>query len=130
MTHRTHLQSVRIDDHQSVWIEVRDLPVRALNGDGDGEDLELIARTPERVERLFKEALAQVRPAAAVFDTLRELNTPSQIELEFSIGLTGHLEGFIASAETAGQFKVKLTWDNARAAAGPTPTPTPTATPT
>lgn len=123
MTHRTHLQSVRIDDHQSVWIEVRDLPVRTLNGDGDGEDLELVARTPERVERLFKEALAQVRPAAAaVFDTLRELNTPSQIELEFSIGLTGHLEGFIASAETAGQFKVKLTWDNARAAPNAAPT--------
>ncbi len=54
-----------------------------------------------------------MRPAAAaVFDSLRELNNPKQIELEFGIGISGSFGAFIASTKADVSFKVKLTWEN------------------
>ena len=54
-----------------------------------------------------------MRPAAdAVFESLRELNSPKQIELEFGIGVSGTFDAFIASTEANVSFKVKLTWEN------------------
>jgi len=52
-----------------------------------------------------------VRPAAeAVFDSLRELESPRQIELEFGIGISGSFGAFIASTQADVGFKVKLIW--------------------
>ncbi len=54
-----------------------------------------------------------MRPAAAaVFESLRKLNSPKQIALEFGIGVSGSLGAFIALSEAEVNFKVKLVWEN------------------
>lgn len=110
MTQNARLQPFRLNDQETVWIEVQDLPVAADGGDG----LALVARGSAGPARLLREALEQIRPTAdTVFAALKELNTPSQIELEFAIGFSGKVGAFIASADTTAGFKVKLTWNNA-----------------
>lgn len=96
-------------DGEAVWIELQEVEPqdggfqRAARGkDDDAEH-----------SRRFETAIARIRPAAsAVFETLREFNTPKNIEMEFGIKFSGKIGAFIASADSDATFRVKLVWEN------------------
>jgi hypothetical protein len=61
----------------------------------------------------FEEAVARIRPAAqALLDSLRDLNTPEQINLEFGITFNAKAGVIFASVDSEAVFKVSLTWKN------------------
>lgn len=59
----------------------------------------------------FQDALERVKPAIqAISQTLRDINHPDTIALEFGLKLTAATGVVIASASTEVTFKVTLTW--------------------
>jgi hypothetical protein len=61
----------------------------------------------------FDEAVARVRPAAqALLDSLKDLNTPEQINLEFGVKFNAKAGVVFASVDSEAVFKVALTWKN------------------
>jgi hypothetical protein len=82
-----------------------------------------VVRGPQRVSRgesgaqeadaRFEEAVARIRPAAqTLLDSLRELNTPDQIDLEFGIKFNAKAGVVFASVDSEAVFKVAITWKN------------------
>lgn len=64
------------------------------------------------IER-FEAAIAQVRPAAqALLDSLKDLNTPDEIALEFGLKFGAKAGAIIASADSEAVFKVAIKWTN------------------
>jgi hypothetical protein len=95
---------------EPVWVELQEVEAEDTGFQRAGRDGETSHR--------FETAIARIRPAAqAVLETLRELNTPKNIEIEFGIKFSGKIGAFIASADTDATFRVKLVWENPR----PTP---------
>ena len=67
----------------------------------------------EQAQSGFTEALARVRPAAeAVLQSLRDLNTPAEIGLEFGIKFNAKAGVILASVDSEATFKVVLKWTN------------------
>jgi hypothetical protein len=98
-----------IDDDTKVLIQTSEVNSPGLVPEG-GDELVGIG---DQLDRRLRDAVDRVRPAAAaVLDSLKELNSPRQVELEFGIGVTGSMDAFIASSEANVSFKVTLTWEN------------------
>lgn len=119
----THVTRFQLANGDIIWAEVAHTDARKVSDDTDprrasrGGDNEL----PQ-----FEKAIATIRPAAnAVFSTLKEMNTPDSIELEFGITLSGEVGAIFASAKTDANFKVKLAWKNEKTAPSPTDSPEP-----
>ncbi|WP_144660543.1 CU044_2847 family protein [Paenarthrobacter nicotinovorans] len=74
-----------------------------------------------RAQQTFQRALEQVRPAVqGVIDELLSLeNRPDELSVEFGIDLHAEAGAFIASASTASNFKVRLTWNKPAPTAPP-----------
>jgi hypothetical protein len=97
-----------IDDDTQVLIQTSDVDGPGLAAGGDER-----VGIQEALDRRLRDAVDRVRPAAAaVLASLEELNSPKEIQLEFSIGFTGGMDAFIASSEANVGFKVTLTWEN------------------
>lgn len=112
MSKKTKIESLPIDETTRVLIQTT-----AIEAKHKGEGDELVG-LEEELDLRLGQAIDRLRPAAAaVFESLRKLNSPKQIELEFGIGVSGSLGAFIASSEAEVNFKVKLLWENP--AAGP-----------
>jgi hypothetical protein len=108
MNNKSRLVRFKLDEHTEAVFETDLVP--------DGRE-ELVSRDgkeeiPLASERL--DALAEkIRPVAnTLFDALKELNTPQEINLEFGIKLGGKTGIVFASAETECNFKIGLKWTN------------------
>jgi hypothetical protein len=67
----------------------------------------------QEVDTRFEDAVARIRPAAQVLlDSLKELNTPDQINLEFGIKFNAKAGVIFASVDSEAVFKVAITWKN------------------
>jgi Trypsin-co-occurring domain 1 len=65
----------------------------------------------DTAQETFEAAVQRIKPAAsAVLSTLRDLNTPDEIEVEFGIKLSASAGAFIASADSEATFNVRLNW--------------------
>lgn len=107
MENKIKVQAVAIDDHSTVLIQTTEIDAPDAGGGDEYVGID------DQLDKRLRKAIDRVRPAAdAVFDSLRELNSPKQIELEFGIGISGSFDAFIASSEANLSFKVKLTWEN------------------
>ena len=64
----------------------------------------------------FDAVVKRIRPAAElVLDSLKELNTPSEIQLEFGIKFSAKTGVILASADSEVNFKVSIKWENPKA---------------
>jgi hypothetical protein len=64
-------------------------------------------------DRRFEEAVSRIRPAAqALLDSLRALNTPDEINLEFGLKFNGKAGAIFASVDSEAVFKVAIKWKN------------------
>jgi hypothetical protein len=65
----------------------------------------------QQADSRFEEAVARIRPAAeALLDSLKELETPDQIDLEFGLKFNAKAGVIFASVDSEAVFKVALTW--------------------
>jgi hypothetical protein len=110
MGQKISVKPYAIDDNTNVLIQTTEIDAPEPSTDTGGDEFVGIE---EELDLRLRQAIDRVRPAAAaVFDSLRELNSPKQIALEFGIGISGSFGAFIASTEANVSFKVKLTWEN------------------
>jgi len=74
-------------------------------GRGDGKS--------EQVDQRFEDAVARIRPAAQVLlDSLKDLNSPEEIGLEFGIKFSASAGAIFASVDSEAAFKVSIKWKN------------------
>lgn len=67
----------------------------------------------------WRGAIEQVRPAVEdVIEVFREVATPDEIGVEFSLKLNTKVNAFVFSSDGEATFKVSLKWSNAKAAGG------------
>lgn len=67
----------------------------------------------EEAKQGFEEAIRVIRPATeALMSTLREINHPDEVELEFGINFSGQLGVVLASVDSEASLKVKIKWTN------------------
>jgi hypothetical protein len=66
----------------------------------------------EHTERSFDQAIDRIQPAAsAMIAKLKGIpDAPDEVNVEFGVELSAEAGAFIASASTAANFKVSLTW--------------------
>ncbi|YCH06853.1 CU044_2847 family protein [Arthrobacter sp. alpha11c] len=99
------------DDGGTVVVEVASTAGSMVTRGGDhaGDHSGVFARA----QQTFQRALEHVRPAVqGVIDELLSLeNRPDEVSVEFGIDLHAEAGAFIASASTASNFKVRLTWN-------------------
>jgi hypothetical protein len=95
-------------DGSVAYMEVEDTRPSALRKAGGAKGEET------RKAGSLAKALRYVRPAAeAVVNSLREVNTPAEIALEFSLKFSSEVGSFLfASADAEATFKVALKWTN------------------
>jgi hypothetical protein len=99
----------KLTDGTPVYIE-------AAEGSSRGGGLQRVSRGTSgalEADSRFEEAVARIRPAAqALLDSLTDLNTPEQINLEFGITFNAKAGVIFASVDSEAVFKVALTWKN------------------
>ena len=99
-----------LEDGSPVFVEVEAAEPSGLRKAGGAgaktEDVALMGR--------FESALSQIRPAAeAVVETLKDINTPAEISLEFSLKFSFEVKAFLlASTDAESNIKVGLKWKN------------------
>ena len=94
-------------DGTPVYVETTDVGATDLRRVGRGEE------GPLKADSRFEEAVARIRPAAqALLDSLRELNTPEEVGLEFGLKFNAKAGAIIASVDSEATFKVSISWKN------------------
>ncbi len=72
---------------------------------------------PERAEKSLKEVSQRIGPAAqTVLDSLKEINTPKEVQMEFGLKFSLNAGLVVAKADSAVNFKVTVKWVNKDAA--------------
>lgn len=99
------LVQFNLADGSPVFVEVVEPPFKG------NQKVSLTQHGVEQAQTNFAEALAQIKPAAEiVLNAFREMNNPSEIELEFGIKLSGKVGAIFTSAAGEATFKVTLRW--------------------
>ncbi len=81
------------------------------------EDTSSIMRSGRSTEdstvRRFDQALASLKPVTnTLLASLKDINTPAEIKLEFGITFKGGANVVFTSIESEANFKVAITWKN------------------
>lgn len=103
---QTELLQFDLGDSAAVFVETRQAEdgIRRVGRSASGA-----VETGKR----FEEAVGQIRPAAeALLESLRKLNTPEEICLEFGIKFNAKAGAIIASVDSEATFKVAISWKN------------------
>ena len=65
------------------------------------------------VQRKFTDAIAGIAPVGnALLNSLKDINTPDEINLEFGFTFTGEAGLVFTSIKSEASFKVSITWKN------------------
>lgn len=103
---------------QLVEFELEDGSSIVMETSRDEGGFQRIARggdedAPAKAEKKFKDIASTIGPAAQVIlNTLKEINTPEEIQLEFGLVFSAKTGVIIASADTEVNFKVTVKWVN------------------
>jgi hypothetical protein len=64
-----------------------------------------------QAERTFSQAVSCIAPIGnALLTSLKEINTPDEIKLEFGLSFNGKANLIFTSVDSAASFKVSITW--------------------
>ncbi len=78
-------------------------------GSRNSSDEENIVTAP----RSFNDAIKSIAPIGnALLSSLKDINTPDEISLEFAISFTGKAGIVFSSVESEASFKVNIKWKN------------------
>lgn len=68
---------------------------------------------PLQAQRSFNDAIKCITPIGnSLLSSLKEINTPDEISLEFGFKFSGKAGIVFTSAESEASFKVSITWKN------------------
>jgi len=97
-----------LEDGTPVYIEAEEVEKpkgsKLVSGKKDKEGVEV---------KRFENALVNIKPAAeSVLQTFRDMNTPDEITLDFSLKFKADIGAVFASTGTQAIFRVTLKWKN------------------
>lgn len=98
------LLEMKLDTGDSVFMEVEDTSstVRGVRGEPE-----------ENAVHRFDQALVSLKPVTnTLLASLKDINTPAEIKLEFGITFKGKAGVVFTSIESEANFKVAITWKN------------------
>lgn len=97
------------DDGSKVTAEITE-PGEGQEGTGRAGRLE---KVQQLTQQAFEKAMSQLKPIAqTVMGTLKELNNPIEVGVEFGVKLSAETGVVIASAQAEANFKISLKWKN------------------
>lgn len=97
------LLEMQLATGESVFMEVEDNQAATR---GHGEEDTAVHR--------FDQALASLKPVTnTLLASLKDINTPAEIKLEFGVTFKGKAGVVFTSIESEANFKVAITWKNA-----------------
>lgn len=101
-----------LENGQALFVEA-DIPDRPPNGGGalisNSKDKEKIVESNKQ----FQDVAKSIAPVAnTILESLKEINSPKEIQLEFGVKLDFESNVLIAKASTAANFKIMLKWEN------------------
>lgn len=98
----------KLEDGNSIWIEVDQIEMEAEQGEGFKQAARDLTK-----EIKFEEAIDKVVPAANIIvNKLRNLTTsPNKIEIGFGIKMNTQVGAVIASAGLEANYTITLTWE-------------------
>ena len=96
----------KLDNGESAFIQIGETETRRGNrGNDDEED--------SQAERRFTQAIRAIAPVGnALLTTLKDINTPDEIKLEFGLTFGAATGVIFTSVESEASFKVSITWKN------------------
>ncbi|WP_046301012.1 CU044_2847 family protein [Mycobacterium sp. UM_Kg27] len=95
----TNMVAVHLDDNTVVYFEAI------------GDLVAEYSDRPVSLEGKLARLTAAAEAMQVVCAEIREKAKPDKISLEFSLGVSGKLGWFFASAQNSGSVKATLTWD-------------------
>lgn len=105
----------KLDNGESAFMQLGETEVQTqqrqrVNRGGRGEsDEEEVIQAP----RSFNDALKSIAPIGnALLSSLKDINTPDEISLEFAISFNGKAGVIFSSVESEASFKVGIKWKN------------------
>ena len=80
------------------------------------DDMELLAadnnNEPRQANEKFEKVASRIKPAAEiVLNALKELNSPSEIAIEFGVKFSAKTGVIFASADSEASFNVSIKWN-------------------
>ena len=92
-------------------------------GEGPKDEIQRVSRDSDHAEKTTKstmgaakKAIQSIRPIiTSVRETLDDINTPDELEMEFSLGMSaasGVVVATLADIKAESSFKVRMLWKN------------------
>jgi hypothetical protein len=105
-----NLLELKLDNGESVFVQVEETEsLQRGNRGGDNEE-------NTQVERRFSQAISCLSPVGnALLNSLKDINTPDEINLEFGLTFNAKAGVVFTSVESEASFKVSITWKNNKA---------------
>lgn len=94
-------------DGQPIYIQI-DEPESHLRGNRSGGEGSILSR------HKFTDAISVIAPVGnALLKSLKQINTPDEISLEFGFTFSGEAGVVFTSVKSEARFNVKIVWKNA-----------------
>jgi hypothetical protein len=104
----------KLDNGESAFMQLEETEVQTqqrqrVSRGGRGSSDEEVIQAP----RSFNDALKSIAPIGnALLSSLKDIDTPDEISLEFAISFTGKAGVVFSSVGSEASFKVNIKWKN------------------
>ena len=79
----------------------------------DDENSRTRVNKNDKVIENFEDSISAIKPVSeALLATLKDLNTPDEIKLNFGVSMSSEAGVIFASAEVKATFNISITWKN------------------
>lgn len=104
-----NLLEFKLNDGESAYMQITETKTQTEQRGSRDSNRENTIEAP----RSFEDAIKCVAPIGnALLTSLKDINTPDEIDLEFSISFNGKAGVVFTSVESEASFKVHIKWKN------------------
>ena len=104
-----NLLEFKLENGESAFMQIEESDAQTRQRGNRNQNEE----EPIQAPRSFDEAIRSVAPIGnALLSSLKDINTPDEINLEFAISFNGKAGVVFSSIENEASFKVNIKWKN------------------
>jgi hypothetical protein len=109
-----NLLEFKLDNGESAFMQIEESESQSRQRVSRGSSDE--GAEPVQAQRTFTQAVSCIAPIGkALLTSLKDINTPDEINLEFGLKFNGKAGVVFTSVESEASFKVSITWKNNKA---------------
>lgn len=114
----TNLLEFKLDNGESAFMQIEESDNTQMQSSGRQRVSRGATRSnddetqaSEEAQQTFSAAIASIAPVAnTLLTSLKDINTPDEIGLEFGVKFNGKVGVIFTSVESEASFKVNITW--------------------